>query len=381
MKQKSSLKRLDVQGLRAFAVILVILFHATVPGFSQGFLGVDIFFVISGFVITGALLRSEKASLAGKLNEFYRKRILRIVPAATVTLVATALAAYFFLGPFTAIATLDDVRWATLFSFNFRMINQGLDYFASSGTQFSTVLHFWSLSVEEQFYFVYPLILLGILMIAKGSKRLAIGFVGAATVASLFFAFTSQETDSLTAFYSPFARVWEFGLGCLVCLILMMLKEAPKFSTVWSLLPAAFLIAMFTEVSVPLETRILIADLASALIIFIGSSTTLKGFSFTKLLSTRPLVFIGDASYSLYLWHYIWLTIPLQLSFDGLSGLQILYSLAGTTACALASFYLIENPLRRSKVLGNSKLLPYALLVISLSLVFVICYLIENYWV
>ena len=162
--------RPDIQGLRGVAVILVILTHANVAGFNGGFVGVDVFFVISGFVITQLLNRQPPGQVRRNLANFYTRRILRIAPAATVVLVATPIAAFLLLGPDFDPGTLTDVRWAALFAANFRLINLNADYFIA-GLSPSLVTHYWSLAVEEQFYFCYPIIVFGLAWLARGRLR------------------------------------------------------------------------------------------------------------------------------------------------------------------------------------------------------------------
>ncbi|NBV26106.1 MAG: acyltransferase, partial [Actinobacteria bacterium] len=150
--------RRDIQGLRALAVILVILAHAKVANFAGGYIGVDIFFVISGFVITGLLLRQSGQNVVRQLGTFYARRIRRIMPAATLVIIGTLVAAFYWIGPFSAQPLLADARWASGFWANFHFITVGTDYF-SQGLPPSLILHYWSLAVEEQFYFVFPLVL------------------------------------------------------------------------------------------------------------------------------------------------------------------------------------------------------------------------------
>ena len=152
-----SLHRKDIQALRAVAVLLVILMHARIAGFRVGFIGVDIFFVISGYVITGYLLNLPDAPARFQLQTFYIRRILRIVPAASVVLCATILITYFSLKRKMDPALIGDVRWANLFSANFRFIQENASY-EIAGVAPSLVTHYWSLAVEEQFYLLYPAI-------------------------------------------------------------------------------------------------------------------------------------------------------------------------------------------------------------------------------
>src|SRR5580704_4136136 len=151
--------RPDVQGLRAVAVLLVVLYHANVPDLTGGFVGVDVFFVISGFVITGLLLRERHSTGPTSLFSFYARRCRRILPAATLVVVVTVIAAYVFLGVVAGSGTADDGRWAAAFLANVHFERVGTNYLLSQQLP-SPLQNFWSLSVEEQFYLVYPTLFL-----------------------------------------------------------------------------------------------------------------------------------------------------------------------------------------------------------------------------
>ena len=211
--------RPDIQGLRAIAVILVILAHARVPGFEGGYIGVDVFFVISGFVITSLLRRQPPRRVRHNLAYFYARRIRRIVPAATLTLVATTFAAYFLLGTNFVPQLLGDVRWASLFSANFRLIRTGSNYFIP-GVAPSLVTHYWSLAVEEQFYLFFPLVVFSIAMFTPLKNRTTpLGlFLIAAIAASAWYSWHLTPISPTVAYYSPFTRFWEIALGALVAL-------------------------------------------------------------------------------------------------------------------------------------------------------------------
>ena len=166
--------RNDIQGLRAIAVLLVVLCHAGVPGVTGGYVGVDVFFVLSGFLITGVLLSGVSKSRWHSLVEFYSRRARRILPAAALTLVATDIAAYGLLNLVRAKQTMQDSVSAALFTANIHFANQGTNYFAQ-GQPPSPLQHFWSLAVEEQFYLVWPVILalvvLGIGIVLRPATR------------------------------------------------------------------------------------------------------------------------------------------------------------------------------------------------------------------
>ena len=187
--------RPDIQGLRAVAVILVILAHASVPGFEGGYLGVDVFFVISGFVITSLLLRQPPRHVRQNLAYFYARRIRRIVPAATLTLVGTTFAAYFLLGTNFVPQLLGDVRWASLFSANFRLIHTGSNYFIP-GVAPSLVTHYWSLAVEEQFYLFFPLVVFSLTWLTPlRSRATSLGLFLAAAIARVGVVLVAPHAD------------------------------------------------------------------------------------------------------------------------------------------------------------------------------------------
>ncbi|MGB8195540.1 MAG: acyltransferase, partial [Acidimicrobiales bacterium] len=151
--------RPDVQAVRALAVLLVVLYHANIPGVHGGFLGVDVFFVVSGFVITNVLLRERASSGKNSIPGFYARRIRRILPAATVVLIVTVFATYHWLSYVTGAANADDAKYVAAFVGNFHFASIGTQYFTASQPP-STLQQFWSLAVEEQFYLVWPVLFL-----------------------------------------------------------------------------------------------------------------------------------------------------------------------------------------------------------------------------
>ena len=166
--------RPDVQGLRAVAVVLVVLFHAHVPGLTGGYVGVDVFFVISGFVITGVLLRERAATGSTSILSFYGRRLRRIIPAATLVIIAAVVASYAVLGPLSGNQTAVDTRWASVFLINIHFASVGTNYLSSQLPP-SVLQNYWSLAVEEQFYLVYPTIFLVVAGLSRGVPAAAVG--------------------------------------------------------------------------------------------------------------------------------------------------------------------------------------------------------------
>ena len=348
--------RPDIQGLRAIAVMLVIAVHAAVPGFEGGYVGVDIFFVISGFVITSLLMRQPSRGVARNLGHFYVRRIRRIVPAATLTLVVTVTAAYILLGANFDPQLLGDVRWAALFGANFRLIQTGANYFVP-GISPSLVTHFWSLAVEEQFYLLYPLVVFSLARLTLRRYRTAslATFLIAAIAVSGWWSFHLTPINSVAAYYSPFTRFWQLALGGLIAVIpATWARRTPRINSV---LAVVALVALGAAVGRLNASSVFPGVLAwwpcaaSALLLWTGQAS-LRGAPATWL-SWRPLRYVGDISYSLYLWHFPWLMLPLQMVHPISSPTARVIEVAGASACAVASFHLMENPIRRSRRLAR----------------------------
>ena len=348
--------RPDVQGLRAVAVALVIANHAGVPGFGGGYVGVDVFFVISGFVITGLLMRQPHDSVRRNLAEFYSRRIRRIVPAATVTLIATVVAARALLGSNFDPRLLTDARWATFFAANWRLIETSANYFIP-GLAPSLITHYWSLGVEEQFYVCYPVLLFAVTWLAPARRRpaalAAMLLVGIALSATWSAHLT--HADATAAYYSPFTRFWELALGGLMAVVPQAwARRTPRANAALSVVAAVALGLAVWRLSAQSAYPGVLAwwpCLATAALIHTGRAS-LPGAP-ASWLSARPMTYLGDASYSLYLWHYAWLVLPTQLARPLTSPGDRALEVAGAVACALLSFHLLENPLRHSARLAR----------------------------
>ena len=378
---KSASYRPDIQGLRAVAVLLVIAAHAKFSGFDGGFVGVDIFFVISGFVITSLLMRQPARSLFQNLRTFYIRRILRIVPAATLVLVATVFASFFILRAYCDETILDDVRWATLLSANFRLIDVSADYFMS-GAQSSLITHFWSLAVEEQFYFIFPLIVFSLTYISREENRVKVlrGFLMVAVATSAIWSWHLTPLNQVLAYYSPLTRFWELALGGLVATIPtgVFSRKITAVASLFSFIGLGLSVLLINE-QVPFPGIAAWGPCGmAALLIYSGRAGANGGPS--RWLAARPLTYIGDISYSLYLWHFIWIMLPLQLEFppDGWFVKPLL--IAGSFACAMASYHFMENPIRHSRRLTRDGIATGILLVVCLVISYDSTLIVENLW-
>jgi len=369
---RAALQRPDIQGLRAVAVLLVILGHAGAKGFSAGYIGVDIFFVISGFVITQLLLRQQGQRLGHNLLTFYIRRILRIAPAASVLLIVTPVAAYFLLGEFFDTALLSDVRWASLFSANFRLMKTSSDYF-SAGVDPSLVTHFWSLAVEEQFYFFYPLLVFVIMRFAPehSRNRILMGVLGALVALSSLWCIVATSHNGVLAYYSPLTRFWQLAFGGILALVPAVTAEVrPTSAAVAGLTAFAGLALALTflpgQHDYPGVTAWLPTLISGALL---WSGQTQHSIGTKLLLSWKPLVVIGDLSYSLYLWHFMWIHLPDMMPNPPQLPLGHTLPVLGAFVCAAISYYVLENPIRHSRRLSSDPLATLALLGLSIAAV------------
>jgi len=199
--------RPDVQGLRAVAVVVVVLFHAGLGGLRGGYIGVDVFFVISGFVITGVLLRERASSGGTSILAFYGRRCRRIIPAATLVILFTVTLAYVVLGVVSGDQTAVDGRWAAVFLANYHFAAEGTNYLSAQQPP-SLLQNFWSLAVEEQFYLIYPTAFLALAAIRSRlslQARLAIGLI-VVVVVSYTWSVVQTGSDPTVAYFSPATR-------------------------------------------------------------------------------------------------------------------------------------------------------------------------------
>lgn len=325
-------RRLDIQGLRALAVIAVVVFHAGVP-LESGFLGVDIFFAISGFVITGVLIRSAGPGFL-LLKNFYVRRFRRLVPALSILIFVTLVLSLLFFSPFEAQKNTAQTAVGASFGLANAVISLTTGGYFDLAATTNPLLHTWSLAVEEQFYLIFPSLFIAAIWAAKRIRRNISGAMlvtVSITLLSLILMFHGNSSfqnhipSILKGFYSPFPRMWEFGIGGIAFLLSQQLKNlSPKALNFLAVLGSIFLVVAFfvTDETTPTPgAPTIIPIVGVSLIMFSGSFSHAPVIS--NALSQRPFVFIGDISYSLYLWHWplivfasaIWPDFPLAMFF------------------------------------------------------------------
>ncbi|MGN6432021.1 MAG: acyltransferase family protein [Gaiellaceae bacterium] len=338
----------DIQGLRAVAVLLVVLAHAGVPFLAGGFVGVDVFFVLSGFLITGILLAEAEARGRISLLDFYVRRARRILPAAALTLVVTDVAAHHLLNFMRAREAVSDSLWAAAFGANIHFAREGSDYFAQ-GQPPSPLLHFWSLSVEEQFYLVWPGVLAVVVCVLALRRRALLAVVAAAAIGSLAWSILETRHSPVDAYFSTFARAWELALGASLAIALPWLKRARLGPLGWVGLAAVGASAVWFSRATPFPGYAALLPAAGAACL-IAAGASRGRLSPAPLLATAPLRYVGDRSYSFYLWHWPVLVIAAQYAGHGLGlGTKLLLVL-GAFGLSIASYGLVENPIRRLRL-------------------------------
>ena len=350
--------RPDLEGLRGLAIALVLAFHAGIPGIAGGFVGVDVFFVLSGFLITGLLLHEREKTGHTSLPGFYARRARRILPAATVVLLATLAATVVFAAPLDLPRFAQDAAASAFSAGNLRFADQGMDYFAVGQTP-SPFLHYWSLGVEEQFYLVWPALL--ILAVRGRRPRLGAGVALAAVfAASLVGAVILTDVAAPWAFYSLPSRAWQLAAGgLLACLPLAgggRRRGAALALAGWAGLAAVIAGAVvLIDPSTPYPgVAALLPTAGAAGLVASG----LRRGSPGALLAWGPLRFLGRVSFSLYLVHWPILVLPAAML--PLGAELPLYERLALAAAAVALAYLcwrfVEEPFRRGQMLARLRL-------------------------
>jgi peptidoglycan/LPS O-acetylase OafA/YrhL len=355
MSSPKSAIRIDIQLLRAVAVLSVVVFHFWPSALVSGFAGVDVFFVISGFLITSIIVREIQSTGKLSLVNFWMRRIRRIFPASFAVIVATVAGVLAFGSPEMA-SNLSRHVTASAFSLeNVLLAMDRADYFRSADG-LSPLQHFWSLAVEEQFYLVWPIAALAVAVIAGSAartRRLLLWVIVSVVVLSGVLAVVMTIRDFPGAYFNSFARAWELGLGALVA-VATAWNKSPRFTvptwltvTLWLALIGTFAIPNL-EAGVP-SWGVAPAVVLTTILIATGSDT----FTSIRNPTVRKLVdaggWIGDRSFSLYLWHWpIIIIAPTALGRD-LSPVEIVVALVATVVVSDLSYRFIETPFRSSE--------------------------------
>ena len=344
--------RRDIEGLRAVAVAAVVLYHAG-TGLSGGFVGVDVFFVVSGFLITSLLVDERAGTGRISLSRFYARRARRLLPASALVIVATVLASRALLEPLRLRDIGTDAIASGGFFANMVLAARSTDYLQSDLPP-SPFQHFWSLSVEEQFYIVWPALLMVLLWNARQGRIRALMVVGAASAASFALCVWQTGASQPWAFFGLHTRAWELGVGALVALAwpyIQTLESNVRVALGWSgLAGIAVSFAIFDE-TMAFPGRVALLPVVSTALVLMAGDTTRGGPR--EILRFAPLQWIGGRSYSIYLWHWPALIIAEGYAGRALTAQERLAAVALAVGAATLSHQLLENPIRHSVKLNH----------------------------
>ncbi len=349
-----------IDGLRAFAILPVLAFHLSPSLLPGGYLGVDVFFVISGFLITGVLIKDAEQGSRGvavALLSFWERRMRRLLPASSLVLLVSFIGALVFLSLEDAEVFGGSLIAAALFHANI-FFARTLDYFAAPPEQ-HPLLHFWSLAVEEQFYFIWPLVILLAFRFGRG-RALAASIIVVLSLASFAWLLWGPDAASGQHFYLLTTRVWELGLGSLLALTLPLLHLPARLAQAVSLMAALVILASFAVLSEdyglpgPASLPLVVS---TAVLLWAGARQGGQAPTWiTRALCWRGFVAIGLISYSLYLWHWPVLAFAHAAFAGALPLWSWLPLLALIFMASLLSWRFVERPIRRWKGAVTTKL-------------------------
>ena len=351
--------RVEIQALRAVAVLLVVLYHLWPHRLTGGYIGVDVFFVISGFLITSHLLSEVARTGTVSLVRFWARRIRRLLPAASIVLIASALAMIFLVPPPLWERTGRELAASALYFQNWALAANSIDYLGAEGSA-TLVQHFWSLSVEEQFYIAWPILIVLALVISRrtpshNARRVLLVLLGVIFVLSLGFSILETRIDPQVAYFHTGTRAWEFAAGGLLSFLpataRRLLDSRPGLAVNaigawagWALILATGF--LFTPTTPFPGYFALLPVLGTVLVIAAG--TPERGFSINRVSGFWPVRKIGDLSYAIYLWHWPLIVVVPYVTLSPLTTLQKLGILVVAIGLAVLSQRFVEKPVQAS---------------------------------
>ncbi|TGD83725.1 acyltransferase, partial [Mycolicibacterium sp. CH28] len=358
--------RPDIEGLRAIAVTAVVLFHAAIPGIRGGYVGVDVFFVISGFLITGLLWREVSGTGSVSLRRFYGARARRLLPASATVGVITMIASLVLLPPLRVPTVIYDGIASALYVGNYWFIIDNINYFSDLLTP-SPFLHYWSLGVEEQFYLVWAPLILGTAWLIRrfrrdrtraiaSSRRPYLIVLGLVAAVSFALSLVITYVVPAMAFFSLPTRAWQLALGGLIALTALKWQRlSPHTAAIagWTGLGMIVLACVWFTSTTPFPgTAALLPTLGAVLVIGAGCATPSQGCG--QFLSTPPMRAIGRISYSWYLWHWPVLVLAPALLGHPLGLAERITAALLAAGLAWLTLQYLENPLRFAPKIRDS---------------------------
>ncbi|MGA7206736.1 MAG: acyltransferase family protein [Specibacter sp.] len=357
--------RPEIQGLRTVAVMAVVLYHLWPKRMTGGFVGVDVFFVISGYLITGHMYRELTGGQGLSLMKFWGRRIRRLLPAAFVVLLASLAAAYLWLPATLWESTAKQLGASALYVQNWVLASDAVDYSALNADA-TVAQHYWSLSIEEQFYVFWPIVMVGLLWVAgrlaKRVPRLSLSpratlIAGLAVIGGVSLAYSIHETavNPAAAYFVTPTRVWEFAVGALVAMIFLDRRFSGPWATLlaWAGLAGIVVSALLYSSQTPFPGyTALLPVLGTAILLCCSGKTSVFGPAW--LLSRKPATFVGDISYAVYLWHWPLIVLAPYALATELNWFIKVGILAVSVLLAWLTKLLLEDPLRKGPLLRSS---------------------------
>ena len=338
--------RPDIDGLRAIAVGAVLVFHAGMAGLPGGFVGVDVFFVISGFLIT-AIIARESDEGRFTYGDFYERRIRRIYPALMMVLVATLIVATLVMVPLDFRRFGRTLVWTPLFASNFAFMGQA-GYFDPDGAT-KPLLHTWSLGVEEQFYIVFPLVLMAVKRWGWNRSRAVVAIVAASFAGSVAGGIAGWGD----AYFLLPTRFWELGIGALLALT----PWRPASTGLRAAIGGVGLAAIVGSMLLIDETMAFPGWVAAVPVLGSAAVILAEVGPAARLLSTAPFVFVGRISYPMYLWHWPLIVFAQMYFFHPLTAIEGVGVVVATILLSWATMVAIETPIRSRRVLASRRAL------------------------
>jgi peptidoglycan/LPS O-acetylase OafA/YrhL len=368
--------RPDIDGLRAVAILSVVLFHAGVPGVTGGFVGVDIFFVISGFLIGGHIYSDLQKNRFSFL-EFYKRRAKRILPPLFVVLTALMVVAFFLFSPYE-FRRLSSRALATVLSLSNVLFWKKTNYF-NPGTESEPLLMTWSLGVEEQFYLVIPILLL---LLFRLRRRFVLPATASVLIASLVWSAIQLSRDPVACFYMLPSRAWELAVGVLLALSWHQLSKWSWLSSVWvanTLSGCGTVLIVLScyrlTITTPFPGPAAIAPVLGAATLILSHASSLNH----RILGSAAMSYVGRVSYSWYLWHWPLLAC-IRLCTGGKLPIKVaLCALLFSFLLAVLSYHFVEKPLRASRQAAKPLLLRYAAISLAMATAFLFIYKREGF--
>ena len=362
--------RPEIQALRAVSVLLVVVFHLWPERIPGGYVGVDVFFVISGYLITSHLLREVDRTGTIKLSQFYARRIRRLLPAALLVLAVTVITVLAFVPRSSWQLFAQEIGASALYFVNWVLAFNSVDYFAADNAA-SPVQHYWSLSVEEQFYLVWPLIILVTVLLTRATsaivrRRAIIAALTVVFIGCFIYSVIATNASQEFAYFATPAHGWEFAAGGLLSMFLPRFgtrAEPARAVVSWVGFAAVIASAFVFDADSLFPGYIALLPVIGAIFVM-GAGTQNQIWSPTALISWRPVQFIGDVSYSLYLWHWMPIVILPYVIGRDLGFPAKLGILAASILLAWLTKRFVEDPVRSAPRLRRRRV-TYALAAVA----------------